>query len=52
MLMVFKICYFSIEKQSRCIKFAKTLAAAQTFVSEMKKTNQGKDFKIIPIKLK
>lgn len=52
MIMIFKISYFSFEKQESCIKFAKTLGTAQNFVSEMKKANKGKDFKITPIKLK
>lgn len=52
MEMVFKISYFSTETNEKCLKFAKTLAVAKKYVSNMAKCGKGKDFKITPIKLK
>lgn len=52
MMVVFKIVFTSVESGNPCVKFAKTLPIAQNFVSVYKKTGKGKDFKIIPIKLK
>lgn len=52
MMMVFKIVFTSTESGNPCVKFAKTLPIAQNFVSTYKKAGKGKNFKIIPIKLK
>ena len=52
MMMVFKIVFTSVESGNPCVKFAKTLPIAQNFVAVYKKAGKGKDFKIIPIKLK
>ena len=52
MMMVFKIVFTSVESDNPCVKFAKTLPIAQNFVAVYKKAGKGKDFKIIPIKLK
>ena len=52
MMLAFKVSFFSIEKGSNCFKFASTLGMAQNIIADLKKNNKGKNFKIIPIKLK
>ena len=52
MMMVFKITFTSTENGNRAVIFKRTLDQAMEFVSAYRKAGKGKDFKIIPIKLK
>jgi hypothetical protein len=52
MKMLFKIVYISTETDEQIVRFARTLEVAHSFVKSMTAQKKGKDFKIIPIKLK
>lgn len=52
MKMLFKIVYISTETDEQIVRFARTLDVAHSFVKGMTAQKKGKDFKIIPIKLK